>query len=290
MFSISVISAPSHLPTREVAALCRHWGGGAVVWLAEDEAAQFSTPTHPSDFWQVWAEFQQKSIDLTLQSAPPSPKALLVADMDSTMIKEECLDALAARLGVGEEVRHITTRAMNGEMDFAEALRARVALLRGGSVEVLTEVIDNLHFTAGARVLLATMKARGGYAVLVSGGFTPFTEFVAAALGFDAHHANRLLSHEGMLTGKVAEPIQGADAKAQLLENLMKTRGLGAEAVLAVGDGANDGAMVARAGLGVAFRAKSALADICDVRINHGDLTALLYLQGYTKEDFVWDA
>ena len=287
MSNVSMISAPSDLPAYEASALCRHWGGTALTWLAEAEAAQFSIPAPPTDFWEIWAEFQDKRIDLVLQPAPPTAKSLLLADMDGTMIEEECLDELAAQIGVGAEVRQITACAMNGTLDFAEALRARVALLAGHSEAVLAAVLDNLHFTAGARVLLATMKARGAYTALVSGGFTPFSEFVAAGLGFDVHHANRLLTQDGVLTGKVAEPIQGADAKAQILQNLMSAQGLGTDAVLAVGDGANDLAMLKRAGLGVAFRAKPALMQASAVRINHGDLTALLYLQGYAKADFI---
>ena len=287
MPNVSMIALPSGLPAHEASALCRHWQGVAPIWLAEAEAVQFSIPKQPEDFWEIWAEFQNKRIDVVLQAAPPTAKSLLVADMDSTMIEEECLDALAAQIGVGAQVQHITARAMNGELNFAEALRARVALLAGHSAEMLEAVKENLHFTAGARVLLATMKARGAYAALVSGGFTPFTEFVAAGLGFDVHHANRLLTRDGVLTGKVAEPILGADAKGQILQNLMDAQGVGTDAVLAVGDGANDLAMLKRAGLGVAFRAKPALMQASAIRINHGDLTALLYLQGYAKKDFI---
>ena len=271
-----------------VEAVRNAWGGGDALWLAPDLAAEFPLAHPPANLWEVWAELQARGIDLSVQPAKGRRKALLIADMDSTMIAQECIDELAHEAGVGAHVAEITERAMNGALEFEGALRERVALLRGLEAGIIDRVIsERISFTPGAATLLATMRANGAYAVLVSGGFTAFTGHVAGALGFDEHHANRLMIADGALTGGVAEPILGRAAKLEALERISAARALAPDQVMAVGDGANDLAMLERAGAGVAYHAKPSVAARCDLRINHGDLTALLYLQGYAHADFV---
>jgi phosphoserine phosphatase len=236
----------------------------------------------------VWQGLQGIGVDLVVQPAAGRKKQLLIADMDSTMIQQECIDELADEAGVGTHVAGITARAMNGELDFEAALRERVGLLKGLSESVIAEVIrDRITLMPGGRELLATMKANGAYAALVSGGFTTFTGAIAGVLGFDENRANTLQIAAGKLTGEVAEPILGKAAKVQALEEISARLGLTPEQAIAVGDGANDLGMLGLAGAGVALHAKPSVAAQCDIRINHGDLTALLYLQGYTREEFV---
>ena len=280
-------SAPT-LDGATVEALRNAWGGGAAQWLAPDLAAEFPLEQPPGNQWEVWAELQSRGIDLAVQPAAGRQKAMLIADMDSTMIVQECIDELADMAGVGAHVAEITERAMNGELEFEGALRERVALLRGLEAGIIDRVIaERITFTPGAATLLATMRANGAYAVLVSGGFTAFTGHVAGALGFDEHHANTLLTADGALSGEVAEPILGRAAKLEALRRISAARGISAAQVMAVGDGANDLAMLEVAGAGVAFHAKPSVAARCALRINHGDLTALLYLQGYSSGAFV---
>jgi phosphoserine phosphatase len=227
-------------------------------------------------------------VDLVIVPANGRRKKMLLADMDSTMIQQECIDELADEAGVGDRVKDITARAMNGELDFEAALRERVGLLAGLEEGVIGRVLEQrITYMPGGQTLLATMKANGAYAALVSGGFTAFTASVAKSLGFDENRANTLLVHEGALTGKVADPILGKQAKVDALEDITNRLGLAEADVLAVGDGANDLGMLHRAGMGVALHAKPAVAAECDVRINYGDLTALLYVQGYAKNEFV---
>ncbi|MGR3586379.1 MAG: phosphoserine phosphatase SerB, partial [Pseudooceanicola nanhaiensis] len=214
-------------------------------------------------------------------------KRMLLADMDSTMIRQECIDELADAAGVGARVKEITARAMNGELDFEGALTERVGLLKGLPETVIAKVLDErITLMPGGPALLATMRANGAYAALVSGGFTAFTQVIAAKLGFDENRANTLLAEGGMLTGEVARPILGRAAKVQALEEISARLGLRKDEVMAVGDGANDLGMLGLAGAGVALHAKPVVAAECDIRINHGDLTALLYIQGYRREDF----
>jgi phosphoserine phosphatase len=189
--------------------------------------------------------------------------------------------------GVGARVADITARAMNGELDFEGALLERVGLLKGLPEEVIGQVLaERITYTPGGRELIATMKANGGYAALVSGGFTAFTSAVAAHLGFDENRANTLLAENGRLTGDVARPIVGREAKVAALKEISSRLGIGPDAVMAVGDGANDLGMLSLAGAGVALHAKPSVAEKCDIRINHGDLTALLYIQGYAATEF----
>jgi phosphoserine phosphatase len=228
-------------------------------------------------------------VDIVIGPHQGRRKRLLVADMDSTMIGEECIDELAAYAGLKDRVAAITGRAMRGEVAFAPALRERVALLKGLSSGVIDEVIArHIHITPGARTLVATMRANGAHTCMVSGGFTAFTARLAATIGFDEQRANTLLiDAEGKLTGEVAEPVLGREAKLETLHALRARLALGDADTLAVGDGANDIPMIEAAGLGVAFHAKPALRQAANACIDHGDLTALLYAQGYRQDDFV---
>jgi phosphoserine phosphatase len=228
------------------------------------------------------------AIDAVTQLAAGRRKKLLLADMDSTLIGQECIDELAARVGVGDHVAAITERAMRGEIAFEPALRERVALLAGLPETMIAEVLESrISLTPGARTLVQTMRAAGAYAAIVSGGFTQFTSAIAARLGFHEHRANQLLIENGSLTGKVAEPILGRGAKLATLRELAAKLGLQLNETLAVGDGANDLAMLGEAGLGVAYRAKPAVAAAAHARIDHADLTALLYAQGFRRAEFV---
>lgn len=229
-------------------------------------------------------------VDIVVQEASGRRKSLFLADMDSTMIGQECIDELADLVGLKEHVSAITERAMRGEIAFEPALRERVALLAGLSENVVEDVIrDRISLTPGGRQLVRTMQAQGARTALVSGGFTLFTARIAAMIGFDENHANILEVEGGLLTGRVIEPILGKEAKRATLIRLREACGLSSHATMAVGDGANDLAMLGEAGLGVAFRAKPAVAAAARMRVDHADLTALLFAQGYTTADFVKD-
>ena len=227
--------------------------------------------------------------DVVLQPVSGRRKRLFLTDMDSTMIGQECIDELADYAGVKPQVAAITERAMRGEIEFAPALRERVALLKGLPASVIDEVIDKrIRLTPGARTLVATLRKNGVYTCLVTGGFTLFTQRIAALIGFHENHANTLVvDGGGRLTGEVAEPIFGRDAKLATLRELTRRLALAPEATLVAGDGANDIAMIQAAGLGVAYHAKPNVAKAAAARIDHGDLTALLYLQGYRRTEFV---
>lgn len=289
MYITTLLSNPAHpgLEGTAVEALRGAWGGGRARWLAPGVAAEFDMPDVPGNRWQVWQDFQLLGVDLVVQPAAGRRRKMLLADMDSTMIGQECIDELADVAGVGARVKEITARAMNGELDFEAALRERVGLLAGLDVSAIDRVLqERITYTPGGRALLATMKAAGGYAALVSGGFTAFTARVAEALGFDEHRANTLLTEGGKLTGVPGEPILGREAKVAAFHEITARLGLGPDDVLAVGDGANDLGMLKLAGAGVALHAKPSVAAECDIRINHGDLTALLYIQGYAQSEF----
>lgn len=226
-------------------------------------------------------------VDLVAQPAAGRRKALLVADMESTIIDNEMIDELAAVLGLQDKVAAITARAMRGELDFAESLRERVAMLAGLDAGILEDFFGGIVVNPGAVELVATMRSHGGFCALVSGGFTVYSSYVRALVGFDRDQANRLEVEAGRLTGRVVEPILDRRSKLQCLEELTRELGLAPWQTIAVGDGANDLAMVGAAGLGVAYRAKPVLANCARMRVDHGDLTALLYAQGYRRADIV---
>jgi phosphoserine phosphatase len=227
-------------------------------------------------------------VDVVVQPLEHRRKRLFVADMDSTMIGQECIDELADYAGLKAHVAAITERAMRGEIAFEPALRERVALLTGLPVAVVDEVIEKrITLTPGARALVVTVRRNGGYACLVSGGFTLFTSRVAAMIGFDEDRSNTLIVERGKLAGRVEEPILGREAKLAALIELRDRLKLAPAETLAAGDGANDLAMIEAAGLGVAYHAKPKVAEAAHARIDHGDLTALLYLQGYARSEFV---
>ena len=259
-------------------------------WLATGIACDIDLPDDISQHQAV--EILEKliaslPIDIAIQNKSGRRKKALIADMDSTMIEQECIDELAGEIGVREQVAKITAKAMNGEIEFATALRQRVALLQGLPEAVCAEVIaKRITLASGGKTLLATMKNNKAYCALVSGGFTLFTQPIAAALGFDENRANVLLVKGGKLTGKVAEPILGSDAKVDALNDIATQKNLAPEDFIAVGDGANDLAMLQRAGTGVAMHAKPVVAAAAKISVNHADLTALLYLQGYRMADF----
>ncbi|MBX9819142.1 phosphoserine phosphatase SerB [Afipia birgiae] len=226
--------------------------------------------------------------DVVVQPQLDRRKKLLLADMDSTMIGQECIDELADFAGLKTHVAAITERAMRGEIEFEPALRERVALLKDLPVTVVDEVLKSrITLTPGAVELVRTMRAHGAYTCLVSGGFTLFTKRVAELIGFQENRANELLTENGKLTGLVAEPILGREAKLATLMDLLESFDLDDLDTMVVGDGANDLAMIERAGVGVAYHAKPAVGAAAGARIDHGDLTALLYMQGYKRNEFV---
>lgn len=226
-------------------------------------------------------------IDIAIHEEKNRKKKALIADMDSTMIDQECIDELAAEIGVKEKVAEITAKAMNGEIAFEPALRERVALLKGLPSSISDQVIKNrITLAKGGQTLVATMKKNGAWCALVSGGFTLFTGPIADMIGFDENHANILEVEDQLLTGKVGEPILGAEAKVSALRKIAQERNLTTDDFIAVGDGANDLPMLQTAGTGVALHAKPSVAAKAKIRIDHGDLTALLYLQGYRQDEF----
>ena len=275
-------SAARGLADDEIAAIARAAGGGAPRRLG-GSAAEIPLDRAP-DLDALRAAHPE--IDVNAVPAEGRRKRFLIADMDSTIIPVECIDELADYAGVKAEVAAITERAMAGELDFAGAVRARLELMLGLPEAVLERVVaERIRLNPGARLLARTMAAHGAYTALVSGGFSFFTARVAEAAGFAEHRANRLIFEGGRLAG-VAEPILGREAKLAALEEIAARLGVTPADALAVGDGANDLAMVEAAGLGVAFRAKPALEARADAVIRHGDLTALLHLQGYSEADF----
>ena len=279
-------SATSSLTGAKFARVRDTVGGVVPEILAPAEAADIALPAAP-DMAQVRAALDGAAIDAIATPAAGRRKRLLVADMDSTIVTGETLDELADFAGLKDRIAAITARAMNGELDFKAALRERVAMLKGLPVDALERTWQRVRLTPGARELVATMRAHGAYTALVSGGFSFFTSRVAALCGFDVHRSNMLLDDGAALTGHVAEPILDRDTKLATLTGLAAERGLELSATLAVGDGANDLDMLRAAGLGVAFHAKPIVAAEARARVDHADLRALLFAQGYRGEEIV---
>jgi phosphoserine phosphatase len=273
-----------------VAAEAKRLLNGSLHWLADAEAVEILTPEiEPGEALARLAELlDDQPLDYAVLPTHHRRKQLLLCDMDSTVIEIECIDELADFAGIKPKIAAVTQQAMNGEIDFAAALRARVALLAGLPEEAIEQVIaERLTLTPGATTMVRTMRANGARTALVSGGFSPFTRHVQALCGFDEEEANGLEIVDGRLTGRVAGTVRDASAKLIALQRLRKELGLPAAATLAVGDGANDLAMVEAAGLGVGFRPHPLLRDRADACIEVGDLTAVLFLQGYRRDEFV---
>jgi phosphoserine phosphatase len=290
LISNSAVTAVDSALLTELAETLPH--AGAARWLNSGIAADIPFARADAPLTAITARLRgivgDRPVDVAVLPEAYRRKKLLLADMDSTMIEQECIDELAAFVGLKDKVSAITARAMRGEIAFEPALRERVALLRGLPVTIVDEIIAR-HITLmpGGRTLVATMKAHGAYTALVSGGFTFFTSPIGRMIGFDEDRSNIRELEDGKLAGLVRDPILGKEAKQERLIALREERGLRPEETLAVGDGANDLAMLGEAGLGVALHAKPAVAAAADVRIDHGDLTALLYLQGYRVSEFV---
>jgi phosphoserine phosphatase len=260
--------------------------GAPPVVLSAGEAADIPL-SGPLDQASLRAAIAGGPIDAIVTKARGRRKALLIADMDSTIVQGETLDDLAEFAGIGEKIAAITRRAMNGELDFKAALRERVAMLKGLDLGALEKTWQQVRLTPGARELVATMRAKGALTALVSGGFTFFTGKVTAQLGFDVHRSNTLLNDGSVLTGQVGEPILDRDSKLAALIELATQRGVKLQATLAVGDGANDLDMIRAAGLGVAFHAKPIVAKEARAKVDHADLRALLFVQGYPASTFI---
>jgi phosphoserine phosphatase len=286
---VILIAAPgSHAIGEGMATALRRLTGADAQWLHKAEALQSSAKSFSVD---QRAELDRLTeglpIDIAIVPAGNRRKRLLIADMDSTMIGQECIDELGSLAGVGDRIKAITLSAMRGELDFEGALKARLALMKDLPQDAIGRVLEErITFTPGGRTLIQTMKAHGAYAALVSGGFVQFTGHVAKALGFDEHRANELLFANGRLSGGVREPVLGKDAKVAALNDLSRKLGLSLSDTIAVGDGANDIPMLQASGLGVALHAKPKVREAAAVSIVHGDLTALLYLQGYRRDEF----
>lgn len=262
--------------------------GGELNWLNHSIACEIIEPKSTDAVSLAREVIGSLRVDANLVASQGRRKQVLVADMDSTMINEECIDELAAALGIKDQVAQITERAMRGELDFEQALDTRVALLKGLERRVIEEVRrENITLANGGRALVQTMKAYGAYTSLVSGGFTYFADYFGKRIGFDEAIANVLKFDGDTLTGTVSKPIVDKATKRDRLMALAQERGLALDQTIAVGDGANDLDMIRIAGFGVALHAKPAVAAEAGIRIDHGDLTALLYLQGFTDEEIV---
>lgn len=290
MYTITILAAPERadLTNDRVEALRDLFEGGNTIWLADKIAAEFPAQSLPYDVEDIAEDARQAGFDLVYQRTEGLRKSILLADMDSTMIQQECIDELADEAGgIGPRVAEITTRAMNGELDFHEALIERVGLLAGLNENIIDKVLkERITIAPGGRELVATMRAQGAYTALISGGFTAFTSPIAKLLGFNEHRANTLLADDGVLTGHIGLPVLGRQEKLEALEEITAARGVTPNDAIVVGDGANDLDMIQRAGAGVALHAKPAVAAQASIRLDHADLTGLLYIQGYGRDEF----
>ena len=277
---VGVHTGDVHMPLPDV---------GREHWLSPGRALDIPFDHDPVQVLErARHHFRDQPVDVNVVAVADRRKKLLIADMDSTIIACECLDELADMAGLRAKVSAITEKAMRGELDFAAALRERVAMLKGLPLTALERVYaERIHLNPGARTLVATMRKHGAHTLLVSGGFSYFTSRVAKDAGFEADQANILLDDGHALTGEVREPILGREAKLAALEKAARLLNLKAPETLALGDGANDLGMIERAGLGVAYHAKPVVAVAAGARVTHGDLSALLYLQGYSDDEIV---
>ncbi|MEQ8826073.1 MAG: phosphoserine phosphatase SerB [Filomicrobium sp.] len=297
---VLVITAPGHAPCLNdtlTDTITRFLAKDAVIerrWLAQGEAweVEFVNQADGGEHIRQQAATALLGLPVDINILPGDAelrrKRLLVADMDSTIIEQECIDEIADFANVRDEVSEITERAMRGELDFEEAINSRVALLEGLPISIVDEIIENrLTIMPGAQTLVATMKANGAKTALVSGGFTDFTSRISKIVGFETNQANVLETADDHLTGTVKKPILGKEAKLAALNAYASEAGIPLTLTLAVGDGANDLAMINAAGLGVAYRAKQIVAEAAEASIRHGNLETLLYLQGYQRKEFV---
>ena len=288
--ALTLVTAPHGPAIDDLAASVAGRLHGRGVWLDEGRAADilFEAASDAAAREIAAALIGERPVDMAVQPRHGRARKLLVGDMDSTFITVECIDVLAARAGLGDAVAAITQSSIRGERDFSDSLRERVALLKGAGESLLQDAWnEDVAMMPGARTLLATMKHHGAQTALVSGGFTWFTERVVAELGFDHHRANVLEIRDGILTGKVIEPVLDRDAKQVILGELHRALGLSISETLTVGDGANDIAMLGAAGLGVAYHPVPAAAEAADAIVRHGDLSTLLFYQGYHRRAFV---
>lgn len=284
---IATLIAAGRLDERLVAgALGRLEGARFAGWVDEGDAADIEAPADPSAIREAFEGWE--GVDVIVQPAGPRERRLLVADMDSTIIGQECIDELADYAGVKDQVADITERAMRGELDFAGALHERVALLEGLEEEVLGQCLEErIRPSPGAETLVRTMRSRGASTVLVSGGFTAFVEPIAERIGFERFEANQLGVGGGKLSGRTVGRLVDSARKHDVLVEECARLGILPEEAMAIGDGANDIAMVREAGLGIAYRAKPALARVADARLDHHGLDALLWAQGIARRDWV---
>jgi len=290
MTHILTLIAADRLDDSTLSALRQTLGtAGEAAWLAPGRVADIAFSGIPAEQAEQAARqaFAGQKVDLVAQAVQGRKKKLLIADMDSTIVTGETLDDLAAFAGLKERIAAITVRAMNGEIDFKAALRERVALLAGLDASALAKTFDLVELMPGARTLVATMRGHGAFTILASGGFDYFTSRVRQLCGFHEDRANHLVTEDGKLTGLVREPILDRDAKLAFLRSFASEQGVAMDETMAVGDGANDLAMIKAAGLGVAFHAKPVTAGEARFRVDHNDLTALLFAQGYRHDQFL---
>ncbi len=290
MYVITFICNPSNpiLTNDLVSKYCKTFECISVTWLNDGIAADITVPEIPNEFKKYWLELQASKRDMVIQKEKYRKKKLLVSDMDSTIIKQESLDELAYEVGCGKKISEITKQAMEGKLQFEHALNRRVEHLKGTPISTINKVMKNrINLSPGARTLISTMKKNNAYTALISGGFTHFTSKIAQDLGFNESKANQFEIRNEKLTGVVKPPILGKDAKVDFIRTLTKKFGLSSTDVIAVGDGANDIGMLELAGSGIAMHAKEIVQSKAKIIINHSDLSALLYIQGYNFNEFI---
>ena len=289
MYIITLMCNPSKpiLTNDLVSKYCQTFEGISVTWLNDGVAADITVPEIPNEFKKYWLELQASKIDMVIQKEKYRKKRLLVADMDSTIIEQESLDELADEVGCGKKINQITKKAMEGKLEFEQALTLRVEYLKGTPISTINRVmISRITLSPGARTLISTMRKNNVYTALISGGFTHFTTKIAQELSFNESKANQFEIRNEKLTGVVKSPILGKEAKVDFIRTLTKKFGLSSIDVIAVGDGANDIGMLELAGSGVAMHAKEIVKSKAKIIINHSDLSALLYIQGYNFNEF----